>query len=184
MTCRGLRCRRARSGSSVLAGELPVWNPLVAIGIPTLAVPVHGTLYPGHLLLLVGSLATGVALTWAVHTWIAAAGGYALARLAGCIEEAALVAGVVFGMGGYAISMSWNGEKTLPYAWIPWMAWTVARAVGSPGPRRLVAAALPPALICLAGDPFLLFDALLLAVPLRWRPSPRRRRGRERHGTS
>jgi hypothetical protein len=156
---------RAFWRSAVMAGELPVWNPLVAIGIPTMAVPIHGTLYPGHLLLLVGSLGTGVALTWAVHLWIAGAGGYALARTVGCRPEAAFIAGSVLGIGGYAISMVWNGEKTLPHAWIPWMAWATYRAAASPTARRIAVAALPPALICAAGDPFLIFDAFILSIP-------------------
>src|SRR5437870_12686855 len=57
------------------SGDLSAWNPLAELGLPRLAAPVHGTLYPGHVLLLLGSLETGVVLTWIVHVVWAGAGG-------------------------------------------------------------------------------------------------------------
>ncbi|HEY2516184.1 MAG TPA: hypothetical protein VGI39_35175, partial [Polyangiaceae bacterium] len=154
--------------SSVLHGELPVWNPLVAFGVPVFAAPVHGALYPGHLLLLAGPFATAFGLTWAAHAFWGGAGGYALARRMGCRPQAALVSGLVWGIGGYAIAMWWNGEKTLSDAWVPWVAWGVGRLAHGPRLRasRLAVAAGAGALLCAAGDPFLLFDAVLLAVPV------------------
>src|SRR5690242_1967748 len=43
---------RALFRSALLDGALPQWNPYVGLGVPVLAAPVHGALYPGHLLLL------------------------------------------------------------------------------------------------------------------------------------
>src|SRR3982751_2887093 len=62
------------------SGDLSTWNPLAELGLPRLAAPVHGALYPGHLPLLFGSLETGVVATWIAHVLWAGAGGYVLGR--------------------------------------------------------------------------------------------------------
>ena len=36
------------------SGHVPQWNPFVGLGLPVLAAPVHGALYPGHVPLLLG----------------------------------------------------------------------------------------------------------------------------------
>jgi hypothetical protein len=102
--------------------------------------------------------------TWALHAFLGGAGGYALARSCGCRSESALVSGLVWAVGGYATSMWWNGEKLLPTSWIPWVAWGLRRVSLAPrlfGPELPVAAACG-AMLCAAGDPFLLFDAAVL----------------------
>jgi len=64
-------------------GDLSSWNPLAELGLSRLAAPVHGALYPGHVVLLAGDLASGVVLTWTLHAAWAAVGGYFLARVTG-----------------------------------------------------------------------------------------------------
>ncbi len=63
---------------SVLAGHLPLWNPDVSLGFPTIASPVHGSLYPFHFMLTLLPFGPGFFATWALHACIAGAGGYAL----------------------------------------------------------------------------------------------------------
>ena len=154
--------------TSILHGELPAWNALVAFGVPAFAAPVHGSLYPGHLLLLLGPFATAFGMTWAAHAVWAGVGGYVLARGMACRPQAALLSGLVWAIGGYAVAMWWNGEKTLSDAWVPWVAWSVGNLARGPRFRasRLAVAALAGALLCAAGDPFLLFDAVLFALPV------------------
>jgi hypothetical protein len=151
---------------SVHAGHLPLWNPYVSLGTPAIASPVHGSLYPLHFALALLPFRAGFFATWALHAVVAGAGGYALARSCGCRSESALVSGLVWAVGGYATSMWWNGEKLLPTAWIPWIARGVREVARAPRifGRELALAAPCGALLCAAGDPFLLFDAALLGV--------------------
>lgn len=154
---------------AVLNGHLPEWNPYVQMGVPMLPTPVHGVLYPGHLPLLLGTPEFGFALTWYLHAVLVGLGGYALARALGCGAVASTISGLLWSLGGYSVSMWWNGEKVLSQAWIPWVAFFLVRA-GTRGWRakELSLAALGLALMATAGDPFLWFPTLVLAVPLAW----------------
>src|SRR5580700_9488179 len=76
---------------SILSGHLALWNPYVSLGVPTIASPVHGSLYPLHLALAVLPFRAGFFATWALHALLGGAGGYALARACGCRPESALV---------------------------------------------------------------------------------------------
>ena len=61
-------------------GELPLWNPLVYLGVPLLANIQTSILYPLDALFLLFSFPT--ALTWSVvlHIWLALAGMYLFLR--------------------------------------------------------------------------------------------------------
>jgi hypothetical protein len=166
---------RAAFRSALASGEM-AWNPLAELGLSRLAAPVHGALYPGHLLLAIGDLETGVVVTWIAHTGWAAWGGYLLARAFGTRPVAATIGAAVWSLGGYAVSMWWNGEKVLTSAWIPWFAFAIERACRERAQisRFGVLAAVSVAMIVGAGDPFLLIHAaaLALAVLLARSPSP------------
>ena len=155
-------------------GELSSWNPLAELGLSRLAAPVHGALYAGHLPLIVGDLETGVVVTWLLHVAWAALGGYFLARTAGASRVAAVISGAVWAFGGYAVSRWWNGEKVLTGAWLPWFALGIERASADRAPVSPWSgvAALSAAMICYAGDPFLLLHAVGLAAAVLFaRPS-------------
>jgi hypothetical protein len=71
--------------------------------------------------------------------------------------------------------MWWNGEKVLTGAWLPWFAFGIERATAA---RALLSpwgalAAFAVAMICYAGDPFLLLHAgaIALAVVLARAPA-------------
>jgi hypothetical protein len=81
-------------------GDLSSWNPLAELGLSRLAAPVHGALYPGHVLLLAGDLASGVVLTWTLHAAWAAVGGYFLARVIGVRPFALSISGKTSRRGG------------------------------------------------------------------------------------
>jgi hypothetical protein len=167
---------RAAFRALLEGGELSSWNPLAELGLSRLAAPVHGALYPGHLPLLLGDLETGVVLTWILHAAWAGLGGYWLARAAGARPFAAVISGAVWAFGGYAVSMWWNGEKVLTGAWLPWFALGIERASAA---RALISpwtalAALAAAMICYAGDPFLLLHATGLAAAVLFARPPER----------
>lgn len=147
---------------AVRAGAIPQWNPTIGLGVPTLAIPVHGTFYPAQLLLLIAPLGLVVSL----HAAVASVGGYLLARSSGCRPSVAFLTGAVFGIGGYAVSMWGNGEKVLSGAWVPWSAYAIAMLTRAERLewRRVAWAALPLALLATAGDPFLWLHAGALGV--------------------
>src|SRR5579862_195038 len=96
---------------AILHGRLPEWNPYVGLGVPTLAAPVHGVFYPGHVLLLLAPTRWSLPATWGLHAMLGGAGGYFLARKLSCRPTAAWIAGAAFCIGGYAVSMWGDGEK-------------------------------------------------------------------------
>jgi hypothetical protein len=160
---------RAVYVDALRAGHLPEWNPYVGLGVAPLAAPVHGTFYPPQLLLLLPvSLPVAVAILWLLHAWLAGAGGYALGRALGCRPAAALVSGLAWAVGGYALAMWGNGEKVVSGAWIPWAALGLLELARAPSWRSpaLVGAAAALALLALAGDPFLWLHAGLLGGAL------------------
>lgn len=161
---------RAAWREAILAGHLPQWNPRVGLGLPMTAAPVHGALYPGHALLLLGDIAHTLPALLALHAVLAGIGAYVLARAARCGTLASAMAALAWMLGGYAVSMWGNGEKVLSCAWVPFAAAGIVahmRADRLLSPR-IVLAAGALALTALAGDPFLWLDTLLLAVPLAW----------------
>jgi hypothetical protein len=87
-----------------------------------------------------------------------------------------LLSGLVWSVGGYAVSMWENGEKVLSMAWMPWAIAGLLRLVRLPrlSSPMLAATALAMALVCLAGDPFLLGHVLLIGLPLAWAVTPGR----------
>jgi hypothetical protein len=155
-------------------GELSSWNPLAELGLSRLAAPVHGALYPGHAPLLAFDLETGVVLTWILHAAWAGLGGYLLARVVGAGPLPAAISAAVWAFGGYAVSMWWNGEKVLTGAWLPWFALGIERASAARAPVSpwSVLAAIAAAMICYAGDPFLLLHATGLAAAVLFARAP------------
>jgi len=161
---------RAAWRDALLAGHLPQWNPRIGLGLPMTAAPVRGSLYPGHVFLLLGDIAHTLPALLALHAVLAGVGAYLLARAARCGGTASAIAGLAWMLGGYAVSMWGNGEKVLSGAWVPFAAAGIVAHVRedrllSP---RLVVGGIALALAALAGDPFLWLDTLVLAVPLAW----------------
>ena len=156
--------------SAILAGRLPQWNPGVGLGVATLAAPVHGSFYPGHLLLLIAPTWWSLGVTWTLHGFLGGLGGYVLARKLGCRPAAAWLAGASFSVGGYAVSMWGNGDRVLTCAWVPWSA-VALRALANAGGvlgARLALAAAALAMVALAGDPFFWLYAVGLGLLVAW----------------
>ena len=137
---------------------LPLWNPYQFGGRPHLAHPEMLSLYPPHMLLRFLPLPLFVALSFALHAWLAAAGTYLAARMLGMSRLAALAAsGAILG-GRLFISFEDMAYSPDVYrlAWLPLVAACALRSAERPTwlPRpelvvvstlALIASALSPA---------------------------------------
>ena len=114
--------QRART---LLAGEIPLWNPYLFMGAPFLANPQAGVLYPLNWPLI--GLAAPIAVKAAilVHTWIAGLGTFFLARRFKLSTTAATLAGLLFALGGHLTAKVEQVNQLQGLAWFPWLllAW-------------------------------------------------------------
>src|SRR3954468_4459540 len=115
---------------------LPVWNPWLHGGQPILSNPSYAAFYPPSWLAVAVPPAYALSLLAILHTGIAFAGAWFLARRLGCGRAAAALAAVGFtGCGGFfsllsALNLFWS------LAWFPWpLAWTEQALRAAPGER-------------------------------------------------
>lgn len=86
----------------LVAGHIPLWNPLEALGVPLLADPQAGALAPAHVLFRVLPFAAAFRLNLLVDVLLLASGGHLLARRLGLRGAAAALAGAVAAGNGFA----------------------------------------------------------------------------------
>jgi len=156
------------------AGEIPLWNPFFYMGVPFLADPVNGVLYPPHWLLALNyDFRLLTTLIVAGHYLLAEILFYGFLRSMGATGIAAIGGAVVYASCGY-LSMETTAHQFLyAHAWLPGFAWAVnAHLRGSKAGLPLATGVA--ALMLYAGEPQTVFLALAVACPLLlWR-------GRER----
>ncbi len=149
---------------SLLAGELPRWNPYQALGFSVFADPLYGIFYPPNwLYLAVGRDSVATLFNWQcfLHmAWGALGVSFLVRRFCGSAAAIA-VAGLAWAMSGYVTSQWSSGLLLFADAWIPWTAvgqlalLDGLRAGGRSFRRGIVKAALPTAFACLLGELFL-----------------------------
>jgi hypothetical protein len=151
-------------------GALPVWDPHIRNGLPFLANPQTGVLYPPTALLVAFGLEPGLTLFLLLHLAAAGLGLHLFLRAAGFAPVAALTGGVAFGLGGYVASLVNVLNNLQAAAWIPWLLLFAVRLARAGGRSRGAWAGLAAAaaLAILGGELQLaaLGFALALAVPL------------------
>ena len=138
------------------AGQMPLWNPYLFLGVPFLANPQAAVLYPLHWPL--SWLRPEQALIWSalLHVWLAAGFTYTFARRSlGRSRLAAWLAGLIFGLGGFTLARVENINQLNVLAWLPALLWlydeTARAASGRSRIRWGVALAVAIALQLLAG---------------------------------
>jgi hypothetical protein len=155
---------RAFLRQSLLAGEIPRWNPYQALGFPVFADPLYGLFYPPNwLFLLVGQDWVASLVNWQsfLHLAWGALGVCFLTRRLRASSAAIAVAGLAWALSGYTTSQWSSGLLLLADAWIPWaavgqMALLDSLRRGGPAWRGgIVKAALPSVFACLQGEVFL-----------------------------
>jgi hypothetical protein len=109
-----------RFGFGVLAsGSIPLWNPYQLCGIPFLAVPHTGLLYPGNWPYLWMDAAAATELVYVLHLIFAAASLWGLARIFG-LGRAGSAAGVVaYVWSGFLVANVHQSAILSGLAWLP-----------------------------------------------------------------
>ena len=113
---------------------LPLWNPYQFGGRPHLANPEMLSLYPPHMLLRFLPLPLFIAVSIALHAWLAAAGTYLAARLLRVTRLAALAAGAAILSGRLFVSfedMAYS-QDVYRLAWLPLIAACALRSAERP----------------------------------------------------
>jgi hypothetical protein len=139
---------------SLRAGELPYWNPYVACGVPFLANPQNGVLYPFSLLFLALPFGAGLTAYAALHSVLLGFFSYLLGRKLGLAFWGALLAGMIAGFAGLPLKQVEFLEMVGGLAWTPLVLLGAWLCLTEPRPRwaALVGAAL--GLQLLAGSPY------------------------------
>jgi hypothetical protein len=103
-------------------GRLALWNPYLFTGVPFLADPESGALYPGSLTLRWLDAPQAVTLSVTAHTVLAALGMLVLLRGAFRLgRPAALTGGIVFAFGGFLGANAIEPRVVEASAWMPWV---------------------------------------------------------------
>lgn len=142
------------SAERIAAGELPVWNPDIGLGLPQLANPILGTLYPPLWVLAVVPFTTGLDLLLAAHVGLALLLTWRALRALGVSAWPAMLGGASFALGGALLSSLAYGYPVLAWAWVP-LAFEggAVLARGEVWRRPVAQVGLGVGLAMLAGDP-------------------------------
>jgi hypothetical protein len=114
----------AYRNAALSAGRMPLWNPYIFLGVPFLANLQAAVLYPLHWPL--AWLPAERALVWSalLHTWLAAGFAYTFARRSFRVTRpAAWLAGLLFGLGGFALARIENINQLNALTWLPATLW-------------------------------------------------------------
>ena len=141
-------------------GQLPLWNPYLFLGLPQFAEPQFATFYPPMWLGALLPIGTMLALLYALHFGIAAAGSYVLVRQLGGRRSGALLAAMVFAYGHAMTTRILAGHLGLimTLAYLPWCLAALHWNLQSRSWATVLIAAVPLGLMLLAGQ----FNILLV----------------------
>ncbi len=117
--------------NSLGRGELPLWNPYVASGMPFFANPQPAIFYPPVWLIGVLPPTRVVGLLFVLHLWLMGCGMYAWLRSEGASQRGAWFGAVVFAFSGYFLVRVSAGQSdvVMTQAWLPWVLWACRRVM-------------------------------------------------------
>jgi hypothetical protein len=134
-------------------GLLPLWNPTYDCGVPLLANPQWGVLYPINWLFFLWPSGPAFMLGYLLHQIILALGGFWLARALFVSPLAALAAVCVLAFGGWTWAHCPFGAYLAAVCWAPWVLGCLERHAREPRRRWIVLAGILWTLQILAGAP-------------------------------
>lgn len=153
--------------ASLLAGQLPLWEPRIFGGFPFLAQPQQNTFYPPNWINLLIPVRFGVTLLMLFHVWLAGFGMYLYVRAMGGRWLPGVLAGIGFAFGGLLAGRLWAGHSPVyaVFIWTPWLLLGIAWAVRRGSLAAAVVAGVPFGLAILAGHiPSFLYVAIVWAA--------------------
>ena len=158
---------------SFKTGALPLWDRHVAMGYPLLADFQSGAFYPPHLLYLILPFFAAVRVLFVVHYLIGGVGTYLIFRRWGYPPFLAVIAGVLFTLGGTMVSLTNVLNHFQAAVWLPWVVLCADQFFRE---RRWKTFLLLTAVLTvqfLAGSPeiYLMTQALVLVYCLRVAPA-------------
>lgn len=162
---------RALVARELAAGRLPAFEPAWALGQALRGNPNAFAFFPDTLLFLWLDFWSAFNLHFVLHWLIAFLGLRRLARELGQSPTAATMAGMVFALGGFTISMLTFGSTIAVVAWATWAMVGALRG----GPRGIALGALSWGLALLGGEPVFAAVAIVpLVLAANERQDPRR----------
>ena len=105
--------------SSLLAGEWPLWNPLLGNGTPLLANLQSAVFYPLNLIYLMLPIEHGLTLSVIVHLALAGLFMYLYAQTIGLGSFAALISALAYLLSGYLVGRTQFVPMVNAAAWLP-----------------------------------------------------------------
>ena len=148
--------------TSLLAGEIPLWNPLNDCGLPFLAQWNTMVCYPPALLNLLLPLSWSVGLLAVLHLYAGGLGMYALALRWTRNTRGAAFAGIAYAFSGVVQNSLMWPNNIAALGLLPWVMLTTFNAWRGGG-RAIVTAGLVGALQMLSGAPEIILFTWVLA---------------------
>jgi hypothetical protein len=138
---------------SLRHGELPLWNPSVASGLPFFANPQPAIFYPPVWLIGVLPPTRVVGLLLVLHLWLTGWGMHVWLRSEGAGRRGAWFGAVTFAFSGYFLVRSSAGQSdvVMTQAWLPWVLWACNRVLARRRWTWAVLGGVPVGLSLLAG---------------------------------
>mgnify|MGYP000918243213 CR=1 FL=1 len=152
------------------SAQIPLWSPDLFMGVPLLANSQLGTFYPPNWLVTPFDTPDAINISLVAHTFWAALGVYLLTRRTLQLDRIpALIAALLYAMGGYLSGQVEHINQLQALSWIPWL-FLIAGAQ-QPLLRAALWFALALALQLLAGHPQTVFITLVgLSIYTLFRP--------------
>ncbi len=150
----------------LLAGRLPLWNPLEFAGLPFLATLQPAALYPPKILAFaLFAPETAMTLLLVAHHLLIGGGFLLFLRSQGIGGLGALAGGAYLTFNGMLLISGHHPNRIGSLAWLPLIFWLADRVAKSPRRTPIVALAVAVAMQLLVGYPeFTLQTAMLLGV--------------------
>jgi hypothetical protein len=112
----------------LFSGDLPLWNPFQLCGLPFLAIPHVGLLYPGNWIYGLMETAAATEASFVLHLFLAGAGMFLLVRTLEMPRVAALAASLTFMWSGWMIFYANQASLISGMSWLPVTVWMVEQS--------------------------------------------------------
>ncbi|MBE7471052.1 MAG: YfhO family protein [Anaerolineales bacterium] len=150
---------------SLLAGEWPLWNPLLGNGAPLLANLQSGVFYPPNLLYLLLPVEHGLTVSVMLHLALAGLFMYLYMRHLGLLPFAAALSALTYMFSGYIVGRTQFVVMVNAAAWLPLLLLLSDRLAQRRNLLDILVLALVLAVQLLAGHAQLWFYSLWLIGP-------------------